>query len=108
YGEMSSKPELRTKAPESGSELPVLQMELLEHGASLLRSGGSLVYSTCTVFREENEDVVKRFLEKHTDFKGKSISVESEHAIKISDYERKFLPCEELPEGFYVALLTKI
>ncbi|MBR0342131.1 MAG: 16S rRNA (cytosine(967)-C(5))-methyltransferase RsmB [Oscillospiraceae bacterium] len=108
YGEMASKPELRTKAPESGSELPALQMELLENGASLLRSGGSLVYSTCTVFREENEDVVKRFLEKHTDFKGKPISAKSEYAIKISDHETKFLPSENLPEGFYVALLTKL
>ena len=108
YGEISSKPEMRSKDPFDTDGLPELQMQLLENGAGMLKSGGLLVYSTCTVFREENEDTVNRFLETHPDFKGYPISAESDHVTEISPYERKFLPCEGLHEGFYVALLTKI
>ena len=108
YGEMSSKPELRCKSPTDTDELPALQMQLLENGASMLKTGGLLVYSTCTIFREENEGIVHDFLTKHHEFKGFQVSLRSRHAVELTEYEMKFLPSEELPEGFYVALLTKI
>lgn len=108
FGEMSSKPELRSKPINRAAALPELQMELLTHGASLLVSGGLLVYSTCTIFREENEEIIRKFLEANPDFEGYPISVESEHALTVSEYERKFLPSDELPDGFYIALLRKL
>lgn len=45
-----------------------LQESLLDRATELVTSGGTLVYATCTVFREENEAVVQRFLEKHPDY----------------------------------------
>jgi 16S rRNA (cytosine967-C5)-methyltransferase len=44
------------------------QLEILHHAADLVRPGGRLVYATCSLFREENEAVVERFLQGHGDF----------------------------------------
>jgi 16S rRNA (cytosine967-C5)-methyltransferase len=45
------------------------QREVLERGATLVRPGGALVFVTCSVFREEGEDVVADFLGRHRDFR---------------------------------------
>jgi NOL1/NOP2/sun family putative RNA methylase len=44
------------------------QTEILKSAAQLLKPGGTMVYSTCTFSREENEEVIERFLEKHAEF----------------------------------------
>jgi 16S rRNA (cytosine967-C5)-methyltransferase len=54
--------------PGQSTELSTLQGELLDNAASLLKPGGALVYSTCTVAREENETVVEQFLSRHPEF----------------------------------------
>lgn len=46
----------------------VKQYDLLSHASGLLAPGGTLVYSTCSVLRSENEYVIERFLNEHTDF----------------------------------------
>ena len=58
---MAKKPELRYKDPNISADLPALQLTLLENAASRVRKGGRVVYSTCTVFPQENEDVVSAF-----------------------------------------------
>ncbi len=49
-------------------ELAALQRELLDSGSALVKKGGVLVYSTCTIEPEENEETVLEFLELHPDF----------------------------------------
>lgn len=44
------------------------QKEILDNAAVMLKPGGTIVYSTCTFSKEENEDVIEYFLERHTDF----------------------------------------
>ena len=44
------------------------QADILDAAAKMLRPGGRLVYSTCTVLKRENEDVVKKFLAAHPEF----------------------------------------
>jgi len=51
--------------PEDVGRMSDLQFRILENAATGLRPGGVLVYSTCSMFREENEGVVRRFLEAH-------------------------------------------
>jgi 16S rRNA (cytosine967-C5)-methyltransferase len=58
--------------PHSFSELAALQLRLLTNTAALLRQGGSLVYSTCSLEPEENEDVVTAFLSAHPQFREES------------------------------------
>jgi len=54
---------------EEVEELAIQQLEILETYAKAVRSGGILVYATCSVFDTENSGVVRKFLEKHPEFK---------------------------------------
>jgi len=69
-GVLRRRGELRWRNTErSIPELVLLQKRLLESGAESIQKGGILVYSTCSVLKEENEGVVVPFLENHSDFK---------------------------------------
>ncbi len=92
-GVMKRKPDLRYHIrPEDLDDLLPLQKALLEEGQRLLKSGGILVYSTCTLNRKENDGQIKNFLKNHEDFKL---------------MEEKCLLFEEGGDAFYVAKLLK-
>ena len=67
-GVIRKKPEIRYKDKEELRRLPEVQLRILRGAAACVRPGGALVYSTCTVFREENEDVVGKFLKENRAF----------------------------------------
>ena len=69
------------------------QKEILDNAAVMLKPGGVIVYSTCTFSREENEDVIEYFLERHTDF-------------TLEEMER-FWPHKVDGEGHFVAKLVR-
>lgn len=69
------------------------QKEILDNAAVMLKSGGVIVYSTCTFSREENEDVIEHFLESHSDF-------------TLEEMER-FWPHKVDGEGHFVAKLVR-
>jgi len=69
-GALRRNPDARWRIrPEDPQKLSRVQADILANAAAVLRPGGTLVYSTCTILREENEDVVHRFLEQHPDFR---------------------------------------
>ncbi len=68
YGIIRKKPDIRYKNPEDMTGLPDLQLAILKNQARYVKPGGTLIYSTCTLLREENEGVVERFLADHKDF----------------------------------------
>lgn len=68
YGVIRRKPEIRYKSLAETAGLPEIQYEILEAAANAVKPGGVLVYSTCTVLKRENEDVVRRFLTAHPAF----------------------------------------
>ena len=45
-----------------------MQYEILDTSSKYVKEGGQLVYSTCTLSRKENDEVVKRFLKEHSEF----------------------------------------
>ena len=69
------------------------QKEILDNAAVMLKPGGTIVYSTCTFSKEENEDVIEYFLEKHSDF-------------TLEEMER-FWPHRVDGEGHFVAKLVR-
>lgn len=69
------------------------QKEILDNAAVMLKPGGVIVYSTCTFSREENEDVIEYFLERHTDF-------------TLEEMER-FWPHKVDGEGHFMAKLVR-
>ncbi|GIQ65671.1 hypothetical protein PACILC2_42390 [Paenibacillus cisolokensis] len=69
FGVIRRKPDIKwTKSPEDIAAIADLQRRLLETAAALVRPGGTLVYSTCTIEPEENENQIARFLERHPEF----------------------------------------
>ena len=67
-GTIRRKPEIRYKNFEEISSLPDIQLEILKNAAEYVKIKGILVYSTCTLNREENECVVERFISNNPDF----------------------------------------
>lgn len=108
-GVVRRKPEIRYKKPEEFAELPALQMQILEQGAKLVRPGGVLQYSTCTLRPEENQAVVQAFLENHTEFIPRLLPIEPCFAaagLPVS-HEITLFPHIHGSDGFYIAGFTK-
>ena len=89
YGVIAKKPDLRHKSPTDTDGLPAVQTQILDTVSRYVRSGGTLVYSTCTVFPEENGDIVNRFLAAHPDFTSEAV--------------RTFSPDTDGTDGFFAA-----
>lgn len=68
YGIIRKKPDIRCKKPSDMAQLPALQRAILKNQARYVKPGGLLLYSTCTLLRAENEDVVQSFLAENPDF----------------------------------------
>lgn len=67
-GVLGKKPDIRYKEERDVASLPKLQLSILENSSKYLKCGGRILYSTCTLNPDENEGVVKAFLEAHSDF----------------------------------------
>ncbi len=67
-GVIRRKPEIKYKKPEELTRLPAIQYEILKTSAQYLKDGGVIVYSTCTVSKAENEQVVEKFLQENKVF----------------------------------------
>ncbi len=67
-GVIRRKPEIRYKPEETLARLPEIQLSILRGLSRCVRSGGTLLYSTCTVLPEENSGVVRSFLAENGDF----------------------------------------
>ncbi|MDQ0230584.1 16S rRNA (cytosine(967)-C(5))-methyltransferase RsmB [Metabacillus malikii] len=111
FGVIRRKPDIKyTKTIQDVTNLAQLQLEILESVASLLKSGGMLVYSTCTIDREENNDVIKKFLQDHPEFE-RNLAVKDYLPEKIQPYihdgEVQILPHYFGTDGFYIASLRK-
>jgi 16S rRNA (cytosine967-C5)-methyltransferase len=93
-GVMRRRVDLRWRIrPEEIGRLSATQGELLRQAASLLKQGGTLVYSTCSLEPEENGKVVDEFLGEHPDFR--------------LERTRELLPFLEGVDGTYVARLVR-
>ena len=105
FGVLAKKPELRYKDPSESARLPDIQLAILENASDYLKVGGTLVYSTCTVFSEENQNNIKRFLEKRKDFILCPFSVGD---IDCPDGYITLLPHVHGRDGFFIAKLKRI
>lgn len=69
-GVLKRKPDIKwQKKKEDIEEISKLQFEILDICSKYLKPGGEIVYSTCSVFRKENRDIIEKFLEKNSNFK---------------------------------------
>ena len=104
-GVIRKKPEIKYRPLSGNAGLPELQLAILETSARYLKPGGRLVYSTCTVTKEENEDVVLHFLQKHPEFSPaetgiNGIGCKSDCGLRLS-------PFADDCDGFFIAPLIR-
>ena len=111
-GTLRRNPDLKFRqTADSVVELNAKQGAILAAAASLVKPGGRLVYGTCSLLTEENEDVVTGFLASHPDFRIVSASeVLERQGMKIpesgGDY-LKLLPHKHDTDGFFAAVLER-
>jgi 16S rRNA (cytosine967-C5)-methyltransferase len=105
-GVIRRKPEIRYKN-EDFSSLIEKQRKIMSVAARCLKKGGRMVYSTCSVTREENEENVKWFLSEHPDFRLLNCE-EFNGIIKRNSFGSLITPSDFMSDGFYFSVLEKI
>ena len=108
-GVIRRKPEIRYKHPDEFRELPRLQYAILEQSAQMVRAGGVLQYSTCTLNPAENEEVTSRFLQEHPEFSPRILPLDAcfESLGQKPGYEITLFPPVHGTDGFYIAGFIK-
>ena len=100
-GVIRKKPDIRYKDLSKREELVQLQRRILSRQANYVRPGGVLLYSTCTVLKDENEENAEVFLKEHPDF-----ALEEVHFPKDSELPdaamTTLLPCDHDTDGFFI------
>ena len=107
-GTVQRNPELRWRIREESDilEFVELQRELMEAGWRLLKPGGRMLYATCSIFKEEDEDNVKWFLEKHPD--ARIIPLNGPYDPGFLPGTMRAWPHRHNTIGFFYALLEKV
>lgn len=106
-GIIRRKPDIKNKQKSDIADLPKLQLSILDNSADLLKPGGVLVYSTCTLSHDENRNVVESFLSKHTDFEPYPFEAPCERGEWDSDHMLTLFPHLLGTDGFFIARLKK-
>jgi len=118
FGTLRRNPDVKWRKGEGDiRRLVELQSSILKNCSGYLRNGGTLVYSTCTIFREENEDIVEKFLDEHPEFRldpMERILPQHLHPFVSGGYFKTFPPKGEPKgepkvemDGFFAAALIK-
>ena len=105
-GIIRKKPDIRYKNLKELEDLPALQLAILKNQANYVKPGGVLLYSTCTVLRRENEDVVGSFLESRDDFYTEPL-VLPEVFPKNESGMLTLIPGEYDTDGFFICRLRR-
>ena len=110
-GTLRRNPDLKARqSPESLAELTAKQRSILEAAAALVKPGGRLVYGTCSLLAEENEDIVNDFLGRHPDFETvPARDVLKHQGISVPGTEQylRLFPHVHDTDGFFAAVLDR-
>ena len=105
-GIIRKKPDIRYKNLKEMEDLPALQLAILENQAAYVKKGGVLIYSTCTVLKRENEDIVYAFLEKHEDYYLEPLELPDVFP-KNENGMLTLIPGEYDTDGFFISRLRR-
>lgn len=105
-GVIDSKPDiLQNIAQQSIQNLTKIQTQILERAANYTKIDGKILYSTCTYFQAENEDIVQLFLQNHKNYK--LIKVENQLIASDKDGYIKIYPHTHNTQGFFCCVLQR-
>jgi len=109
-GVIGRKPEIRNKAIEDINSLPDLQYRILKNSAKLVKNGGRLFYSTCTLNPAENNIIADRFLNEHKDFEALPLNI-PENIKKGTEEplnQLTLFPHINGTDGFFISAFKKV
>ena len=97
---------LLNKSKMDVSTLAGVQCKILENAHKYVKSGGTLLYSTCTILPQENEMVVNKFLATHKDMSLVKIDIDGLNLVE-KDSTYTFYPHISGTEGFFIGKMVK-
>lgn len=112
-GTWRRKPELKWRLKRDNIlSLHHKQLDILHHASAFVKQGGELIYITCSLFREENEMTIERFLKDHTDFYVADAVERLSHVIKSFTSKTggpyvRLTPYSTGTDGFFGAVLRR-
>ena len=109
-GTMADKPDVKYRVTEeSAQELAHIQQKLLEAVAPMVKPGGVLVYSTCSVLKAENEEQIAAFLARHPEYKLDTLPDTLPETFRAHEgVGLQLLPGRDAElSGFYIARLRR-
>lgn len=115
-GVLKRKPDIKwQKSKEDIEEITKTQKQILENCSQYLKKGGELVYSTCSILKEENENIINNFLKVHENFYKEKINIEENKKIKNKEFFKKYITndnCLQVyqnkeTDGFFICKLKK-
>lgn len=105
FGVIRKKPEIRYKKKQDAENMPAIQLDILTGLSKCVKPGGVLLYSTCTVLKQENELVVEEFLNNHPEFSAEDFETP---VGKSTNGMITLLPHLHNTDGFFICKLRKI
>jgi len=106
YGIIRKKPDIRYKDPDTMQHLPELQLAILKNQSRYVKPGGTLLYSTCTLVRKENEGVVEKFLKQAPAFCLESLQLPDAFP-KNTTGMLALVPGQYDTDGFFICRLRR-
>ncbi len=103
-GVIRKKPDIRYKDLKETEKLPELQLAILDRVCNCVKPGGTLLYSTCTILKRENEQVVRSFLEAHSAFEAENFAV---CGLQSDRGMLTLLPQRHHTDGFFIAKMRR-
>ena len=105
FGVIRKKPEIRYKTDQETASLPDLQVQILSALSKYVKPAGILLYSTCTILKRENEEVIDRFLKENNNFKKEYFTLPNTGITKTG--ELTLWPQIQKTDGFYICKLRR-
>lgn len=107
-GVLRRKPDIKySKAEEDIYALKSVQMDILHETSKLVKQGGILVFSTCTVDKEENNETAAKFLELHPEFEPHPLRLPQGISMKDGGYSLQIFPQDFGGDGFFISSFRK-
>lgn len=105
FGVIRKKPEIRYKTDKAVAGLPAIGSAILENVSRYVKKGGVLLFTTCTVLPEENEETASRFLDSHPEFAAEDFLLGGE---KVSGGMKTLYPHRDGTDGFFICKMRRI
>ena len=115
-GVLKRKPDIKWQKEEKDiEEISITQKQILQNCSQYLKKGGELVYSTCSILKEENEDIINEFLENNKNFEIEKIDLSKNDKIIDKEFFKKYQKEDkylqvyqnDYTDGFFICKLTK-